>query len=149
MTELVFGSRYCSIMRVIAIIFFWERGDLSEEAADNCPKMSLKAFILIFQIEAEQLKKTNSNLQNQQSKVFSPSKRANFPQDKMREFGWMLDVTTPASYSPFPPSPSSFQKILRLLLSGLSFFSLLKVRFLSSYISLLEFLVFIWLVSWL
>ena len=104
--------------------------------------MSLKAFILILQIEAEQLKKTNSNLQNQQSKVFSPSKRGNFPQDKMREFGWMLDVTTPASYSPFLPLPSSIQKILRLFLSGLSFFSLLKARFLSSYISLLEFLVF-------
>ena len=108
--------------------------------------MSLKTFILILQLEAEQLKKTNSNLQNQQSKVFSPSKRANFPQDKMREFGWMLDVITPASYFPFPPSPSSFQKILRLFLSGLSFFSLLNVHFLASYISLLEFLVFIRLV---
>ena len=50
--------------------------------------MSLKAFILILQLEAEQLKKTNSNLHNQQNKVFSPNKRANFPQDKMREFGW-------------------------------------------------------------
>ena len=145
MTELVFGSGYCSITRVIASIFFWERGDLSEEALTTVLRFK-SFFFKILQIEAEQLKKTNSNLQNQQSKVFSPSRRANFPQDKMLEFRWMLDVTTPTSYSLFPPSSSSFQKILRLFLSALSFFSFLKVRCLVSYISLWEFLVFVWLV---